>query len=209
MTGGSIIGLTGNSGAGKGEAALFMKRHGAYVIDADVLAHESMKRGEPAYGSIARLFGESVLGPDGEINRKLLGTIVYHDAKKKGLLESIIHVEVKRKTDQITNDALSNAAPFVVWDAPLLIEAGMHKMCDAVILLTAPFEVKLSRIVTRDNISGNQAALRLHNQRDEAKLLDILKRDIAPQRIFIIDNDAGLGKLHEGISRVLRSLDLP
>jgi dephospho-CoA kinase len=168
-----------------------------------------MKKGEPAYRAIVQSFGESVLDAGGEIDRPLLGSIVYNNEKKKRLLESIVHVEVKRKAYQITDDALSNAVPFVVWDAPLLVEANMHKMCDAVILLTAPFEVKLSRIVTRDNISGGQAALRLRNQRNEAKLLDILKRDILPHRVFVINNDAGLNKLREGISHVLRSLGIP
>jgi dephospho-CoA kinase len=208
MTKGITIGLTGNSGAGKGEAAIFMNQRGAYIINADILAHESMKKGQPAYEAIVLTFGGSILDAGGEIDRKVLGAVVYNDREKKHLLESIVHSEVRLKADRATNGAFSNGYLFVVWDAPLLIEAGMHKMCDAVILLTAPLNVKANRIIARDDISADLAELRLRNQHDETTLLEILKLDIAPQQIFIINNDAGLDALRENIARVLDSLNL-
>ena len=199
-----IIGVTGNSGAGKGTVCAALARMGGYCIDADKLARRVMEPGLPAYNEIVNVFGAGVLLPGGGIDRKKLGGIVFRDPVKRKMLERIVHADVIRECRRLTLEAQDRAGyAFAVWDAPLLTESGMHRECDAVLLVTAPYPLKLSRILLRDGITEEQAILRLSSQTSEDGLYKTLTGDIGESRVMVIENNGSVQALEEKIRSAL------
>ena len=185
-----VIGVTGNSGAGKGAVCGILSRMGGFCVDADKLSHQVMEQGGPAYTEITDMFGPGVLAPDKSIDRRALGDIVFRDPGKRRELERIVHAEVAAECRLLTEMARGMAEyGFIVWDAPLLAEAGMHKQCVLVLLVTAPYAVKLARIQARDGITEERAKLRLSNQPPETGLYQRLAGDLGKGRVAIIENN--------------------
>ena len=118
-----LIGLTGNIATGKSEVGRMLAELGARVIDADAVAHQVMRRGDPAYDAVVEAFGPEILRPDGEIDRTRLGAIVFADKEALHRLEAIVHPQVIAHVDALIRDA---SEPVVVVEAIKLIDAGMH-----------------------------------------------------------------------------------
>ena len=159
-----IIGLTGNSGSGKGAVGKILEKHGALVIDCDKVAHENMAKGGIAYDEIVSAFGREILDKNGEIDRKILGGIVFNDKDKLDLLNSIAHSRIKQRVDEIIKD--NGQYNLIVIDAPLLYEARMMNMCNRTWLVTADEDIRLKRVMQRDGITEEKARERFRNQRD-------------------------------------------
>jgi len=192
----TIIGITGISGSGKTAAARILKDMGGFVVDADLLAHELMKKDRPAYNEIIGFFGEDILGTDGEIHRPSLGKIVFENKEKLSRLESMVHPKVIIKTMELIDDARNEGYPFAVIDAPLLIESGMDKYCNSTWLITASHETRMKRIMKRDNLTHDAAAKRLASrQGDEA---------LKPHVHIVIENNDVFADL---IARVKSALE--
>ena len=175
-----IIGLTGNSGSGKGAVGRIMSDSAKYsclIIDCDVVAHENMKRGGLAYNDIINAFGSEILDENGEIDRKKLGGIVFADKEKLKLLNTITHGYVKQRTDDIIKE--NTQYDFIVVDAPLLKEAGMLDSVDTVWLVKASEDTRLKRVMKRDNITAEAAKARFKNQKpfDESLADTIIQND--------------------------------
>ena len=190
-----IIGITGISGSGTSTVAGILKEHGGLVISADRLAHDAIKKGQEAYIKIVETFGESILMPDGELNRKALGALVFGDENKKrrACLESIIHPVVLAKIKELVGNCEN---PFAVIDAPLLIESGLDKECDEVWLVTASDEIRLSRIMERDGIDRIAAEKRLQSRQNENNL--IKHADV------VIENNGDLLGIREQVENELK-----
>jgi len=178
-----IIGVTGISGSGKTTVTCMLADMGAYTVEADPLAHEVIRKSQPAYKEIVTVFGTGILDNEGEINRSALGKLVFGDKKKLAKLEHIIHPKVINLTNALINQAeASGKYKFAVIDAPLLIEAGMHKNCHSCWLITASHEARLARIMARDSISQETAEKRLSSRKgDEA---------LKPHANIIIENNS-------------------
>ncbi len=161
-----IIGLTGNSGSGKSYVANQLKEQGAFVLDADALARYIVEQGKPAYNEIVSCFGENVLDENKNINRKALAEIVFTNVEKRLKLEEITHKQVlKEMFLQIESISHENTTyKYIVIDAPLLIEAGIHKFCNEVWITYASEEVRLQRVIRRDGISRQHAVKRFESQ---------------------------------------------
>ena len=157
-----IIGITGNSGSGKSLIAGMCSEFGAYVINADEINHENMVVGKPAYDEIVGIFGADVLDESGAIDRRRLGAKVFDDKEQLRILVDITHKHVIAET--LRRIAETTASPrdyrFIIIDAPLLIEAGMHEHCDEVWLVTADYETRLARVRSRDLLSDEHIAKR-------------------------------------------------
>lgn len=160
-----VIGLTGGIATGKSTVSAILENAGAVIIDADRIARRVVKKNLPAYRQIVAQFGESVLLPDGEINRTALGNLIFNDSRKKQLLNSIVHPHVRRETDrQLRHIAKNNPNALVILDIPLLLEAGMRKDLSEVIVVYAPEHIQIRRLMERDHISQEDALTRIRSQ---------------------------------------------
>lgn len=162
-----IVGLTGPTGAGKGYVSEYLEKLGCYVSDTDKIAREITMNDSPFLGILAENFGQDIIDENGELKRKLLAERAFKDKKSQTLLNSLMHPEIIRISTERCFDALENGATAAIIDAPLLFEANGDKYCDAVIAVIAPKEIRIERIMERDNITLEQALSRISVQHDD------------------------------------------
>lgn len=162
-----IIGLTGPTGAGKGYVAEQLKKWNCAVIDTDKIARELTEKNSPFLCVLAENFGHDILNGDGSLNRKALAARAFADKPSQLKLNSLMHPEIIRISMERCINALENGAAAAVIDAPLLFECGADEHCDAVISVTAPREIRLQRIMQRDNITREEALRRMAVQQED------------------------------------------
>ena len=192
-----VIGITGNSGSGKTTATAILKRLcDAEVIDADKVVRELSVPGTKYLDAIKEKFGESVFLEDDTLNRKALAEKIYNSKKDlevlNGLTFKYVVEEIKFRIEESKNE-------IIVLDAPLLFESGLDENCTAVIGLTAPFEVKVERIVKRDGISEETAYSRINIQAKDEFYLN--KADV------VIENN-NQDELEDKLKEALRILNI-
>lgn len=176
-----IIGLTGGIASGKSTVAKMLQEKGAYLLDADQLAREAVEPGQPAWQEIVNWLGQSILLPDRSIDRSTLGNLVFNDKQKLEQLNKIVHPWVGERFIKLSEEIKEKDPEAVlVYDIPLLVEAGMQKMVDMIILVYVPRETQIMRLQQRDGISRVEAETRLKAQ----KPLEEKKKDAD----VIIDN---------------------
>ena len=144
------IGLTGGIGCGKSTVSALFAELGIPVIDADQIAKDSVKPGQPALASIQKEFGGQVINVDGSLNRAMLGDIIFSDAVAKQRLEAIIHPRVYQAMR--TRLAELNAS-YAVVSVPLLFETGMEALVDRVLVIDCPVEIQIERVKKRDSLT--------------------------------------------------------
>lgn len=171
-----IIGLTGGIGSGKSTIARYFAAQGIPVYIADDEAKKILFEPDTII-AVKDVFGERVL-TNGQPDRKKLADAVFGNPEKLRLLNGIIHPRVQRHFTQWVSR--QGNAPFVIKEAAILFESGSYKDCDAIILVTAPQEIRLQRVMERDNISREKVLERMANQWDDAKKMEISD--------FIIEN---------------------
>lgn len=160
-----VAGITGGIATGKSTVSRVLASCGAVVVDADVIAREVVRKGTPAWEAIRDRFGREVLGPDGELDRDLMGSIIFSDPLEKEHLNAIVHPAVYREMDLRIEAARSKGPDAVViCDVPLLIETGMYKAYREVILVYVPEPIQIARLMDRDRITREQALLKVRSQ---------------------------------------------
>lgn len=159
------IGLTGGIACGKSTVASMLVRRGANLVDADQIAREVVLPGSPVLGQVAERFGSAVLRPDGSLDRKALGAIVFHDEKARKDLESLLHPPIRALMKE-RMESFQQEAPdkLVVVDVPLLFESKLEPMFEEVVLVYIPRELQLVRLQARDGLSREEAQRRLDAQ---------------------------------------------
>jgi len=159
-----LIGLTGGIASGKSTFAAALRGLGAPVIDADSLARAAVAKGTPGLADVVAAFGEGVLGPDGDLDRRRMAERIFSDPSARARLESIVHPRVRalfrRERERLTGDG--HAVAF--YDVPLLYEVGLDREVDLVIVVWAPREAQVARLAARDGLSCAQAEARLAAQ---------------------------------------------
>jgi dephospho-CoA kinase len=160
-----VVGLTGGIATGKSTVSTILENAGAVIIDADRIAREVVKKGRPAHRAIVENFGKNVLLSDGEINRSVLGDIIFNDPRKKELLNSIVHPHVRKEQNlQLKHIEKTNSNTIVILDIPLLIESKMYKDLSEVVVVYAPEHIQIKRLIQRDGISEADALTRIRSQ---------------------------------------------
>lgn len=160
-----VAGLTGGIATGKSTVSEMLRKQGAVIIDADKIAHDVVKKGEPAWQQIRNYFGNEILLPSGEINRPRLGDIVFNDSAQKKVLNEIVHPFVMEKmAEELKQAEKIHQDSIIILDVPLLIESGMHEGISDVILVYIPEKLQLERLIARDNISIAEATARIKSQ---------------------------------------------
>ena len=179
------IGWTGGIASGKSTVAGMLKEKGAVILDADEVAREVVLPGEPAWKEIVEWLGEEILKEDGSLDRKKLGQKVFFDPEALSRLNSIVHPRVSRRMEEQTRFLEENSnAEVLVQDIPLLIEGGLFRTVEVVLLVVVSPETQISRICRRDGIEYEDAQARLQAQMPLEK-----KQEFAD---FIIDNEGPL-----------------
>lgn len=167
-----IIGLTGNSGTGKSTVSKIFSENGGFIIDADKIAHENMQPGGLSYNEIIETFGTAILSDNKEIDRKKLGEIVFTDKEELAKLNEISLKYILKKISDTIDYVTKNPddTKFIVVDAPLFIETGLNYIVNEVWVICADYDIRVSRIMQRDNVTSDYAKKRLENQTSQEEL---------------------------------------
>lgn len=184
------IGLTGGIGSGKSTVAELFAEHGAYVVDADAIAREVVAPGTPGLQELAEAFGPGVLADDGSLDRAALAEIVFSDPSARELLNRITHPRIAARTAEILESLPAEAV--IIHDVPLLVEAGLAQAYDLVVVVDAPDEVRVARLVER-GLSEQDARARIASQASREERL--AAADV------VIDNSGSLADLSDQVTR--------
>lgn len=158
-----VVGLTGPTGSGKGQAAAVFKKNGFEIIDADEIARRVVEPNSPLLRELSKTFGEDILNSDGSLNRVIMAQIAFTDKENQKLLNSIMHPAIMDIINEQANHFIKNGTSCVI-DAPLLFEAGGENICDITVCIISPEKVRLERIIERDGISREKAKNRMNSQ---------------------------------------------
>jgi dephospho-CoA kinase len=191
-----MIGLTGGIGAGKSAVAARLAAHGAVIIDSDKLAREAVAAGSAGLARVVDEFGPSVLGADGALDRAALARRVFNDDAARKRLEAIIHPYVRERSAEIV--AAAPPGTVLVNDVPLLVEAGMAKLYDKVIVVLAAEATRLDRLVRLRGMREADARARIAAQATDAQ-----RRDVAD---IVIVNDGSPEELDAAVDAAWASL---
>jgi dephospho-CoA kinase len=178
------VGLTGGIGAGKSAVAEIWRERGAFIIDSDVLAREAVVPGSRALSEIA-LRWPSVIAADGTLDRAALARIVFSDEAERSVLNGIVHPRVRALARAMIADAPDGALEVHV--IPLLFESEYWRTCDETVVVIAPDETRIARVMERDRI-------------DRAAVLERMRAQIDPNEArrratYAIENDADIPTL--------------
>ena len=163
-----IIGLTGLTGAGKSTVAQKLIAYGCYHIDADKVAREVINNNENVKNKLKERFGSDVINTDGTINRPLLASRAFADEQSTLDLNDITHPAVIEEIKSIIKDMEEVGYRGVIIDAIALFESGLADLCNFNVAVVAPKEIRLERIMKRDNITEEKALERINAQKDES-----------------------------------------
>ncbi|MGM0884430.1 MAG: dephospho-CoA kinase [Bacillota bacterium] len=196
------IGLTGGIASGKSTVAHILVERGALLVDADQVAREVVLPGEPALEAIASTFGQAVIDPDGSLNRKALGEIVFRDKASLEQLEAITHPAIRQRMQQrIHTFEAQFPERLVVADVPLLYETKQQNLYDGVMVVYVPEGVQCARLMERNLLTEEEAKGRISLQMDIEQ-----KRSLAD---WVIDNSGSLDETKRQIDHFWKSQCLP
>lgn len=194
-----VIGLTGGIGTGKSTASQYLQKLGFTIIDADRISREVVEPGKPLLAELKTAFGPEIILPEGALDRKALGSIVFSQEEKRLQLERIMHGEILRTIRDRVKEARQSGryrAAFI--DAPLLFETGLDGDCEIVWLITADDRVRIKRVMVRDGLTAEEVQARIDRQMSEEG-----KRRRAD---FIVDNSGAQSELYEALDALVAKL---
>jgi dephospho-CoA kinase len=193
------VGLTGNIASGKSTVARLLQQAGATIIDADVLARTAVERGQPAHRAIVERWGDRILQPDGELDREALRELVFADPAELEALNGIVHPEVGRLREEALAEARARDDQMVVSDIPLLFERHLVDEFDVVVLVDAPRELRLERLVRERNLPTTDAMNMIAAQ---------MPAELKRARVdHVIDNAGTMAELESRVAEVWKALD--
>ena len=159
-----VIGLTGGIGTGKSEAARHLVSLGAQLIDADAVGHEAYRPHAEAWRRVVEAFGDGILGPDNEIDRRALGAIVFSDAEQLARLNGIMHPLMAGMVQERIDTFREDGTEAVVVEAALLFEAGWDSLVQETWVTDAPTDTVIERLAQRNGMSEDEARRRIASQ---------------------------------------------
>jgi len=186
-----VIGLTGGIGTGKSEVARILQGLGAVLISADRVGHEAYRPHSEIWQEVVEAFGGEILQPDGEIDRRKLGSIVFSDPQQLVKLNQIMHPRMARMVAQQIEGLRQEGVPVVVVEAALLFEAGWDSLVDEVWATDSAVEVVVDRLQTRNGLSEEEIRKRINSQMPAKERL--AKSDV------VIDNSGDVANLERTV----------
>ena len=192
---GRRVGLTGGIGSGKSAVAGLLAELGATVVDADALAREVVAPGSDGLAAVVAEFGPGVLADDGSLDRVAMAQRVFADPEARRRLESIIHPRVRRRAAELEAAArAADPAAVVVHDVPLLVETNQQAGYDVVLVVDAPVDVAVQRLVEQRGMTADEARGRMAAQAD--RTARVAAADV------VIDNSGTLDDLARRVRQV-------
>ena len=160
-----VVGLTGGIATGKSFVSQLFERCGAIIVDADRIARQVVEPGSPAWHEIREQFGDQIVKPDQTLDRPRLAELVFNDSDLRCKLEAIIHPRVQTRMDeQVLLMRRTRPGSVVILDIPLLMETGMDRGLNEIIVVYAASDVQRRRLLQRDNLTADQATARIDSQ---------------------------------------------
>ncbi|MEW6434293.1 MAG: dephospho-CoA kinase [Myxococcota bacterium] len=192
-----VFGLTGGIATGKSTVSRLFAEKGMPIIDADLVAREVVEPGQPALAEIAARF-PGVVGADGRLDRAKLGERIFGDPTERAALNAITHPRIQAAVLEKTRQLAEAGAPRVLYDAPLLIENGLHRGMHGVVLVVAPPDVQRARLMQRDGLSAEAALARIASQMplDEKRA----------HATWIVDNGGALEDTRRQVDEIYRAM---
>lgn len=193
-----VLGLTGGIACGKSTVAKLFEELGVKVVDADRVARDVVAPGSPGLQAIVETFGEEMLMPDGSLDRRRLGGVVFSDPEKRKKLEGITHPLIAKEGLARLMALQSSDAPYLLYEAALLVEGGSHRNFPGLVVVTADPGVQLARLMERDGSTEEEARARIDAQlplSEKEALADV-----------VIRNDGHLHHLREAVKDAHRRI---
>lgn len=194
----SVIGLTGQSGAGKTTVSEFFEKNGYEVINCDLVARQVTEKDTVCLAQIAHAFGSAVLLEDGSLNRKALAAIVFSDKEKLQLLDDIIFPYITQKIVEIIDTLNLQGTAKILLDAPTLFESGADSLCNKTVGVVADTHIRQQRIMERDGLTQQEAQDRMNSQLNE--------QYFKAHCDFVIENNNDLIQMEQALERLLPQL---
>jgi len=194
-----LVGLTGGIATGKSTVSAMFAHLGAKIVDADLLAREVVMPGQPAFARIVEEFGPEVVQPDGHLDRKRLGAIVFADPARRKALEAITHPAIRTRQQRILSVYEEEAFEgLVIWDVALLFETGGAKQMDKIVVVAADEATELARLIARDGLGEEDARRRIASQMPVAEKVTLAD--------YAIDNSGARPETERRVREVYQAL---
>jgi dephospho-CoA kinase len=190
-----VFGLTGGIGSGKSTVAALLRERGVPVVDADELSRQAVAPGSEGLSQVLAELGHDLLGPDGALDRKRVGTLVFGDESARKRLNAITHPIVRRLSQEQFAALEQRGELLAAYDVPLLFEVGLDAVLRPVVLVAASESTQLSRILERDGLAEADARARI-----AAQLPLATKRKRAD---YVLENDGTRAELAAQVDALL------
>lgn len=180
------LGLTGKTGAGKSTVAELLKEKGCYIIDGDIIARQITQKGSEVLPLLQKAFGDDILNEKGELIRAVLAKRAFSSKENTALLNSITHPVIKQRCAGEMAKAESLGYKTALIDAAALLDSDCKDLCQKIIVVTAPEDIRLQRILERDHITKEQAMTRINAQKSDEYYFshaDIIIRNYPPYNL--------------------------
>ena len=193
-----VVGLCGQSGAGKGLVCSFFEQLNVKCIDTDRVYHDIISEDTECTKELIAAFGSEIYANPG-INRTALRKVVFSSSDNLKILNEITHKHILHTVrQQISSIKNANTADGIIVDAPLLFESGFHTECDATVAVIASNDIKIKRIMSRDNITKDDAEKRISSQISDSDLIN--------KCTFVITNDSTEKDLYDTVRKLKQKL---
>jgi dephospho-CoA kinase len=193
------IGLTGGIATGKSTAGAMFVELGCHLIDSDRITHELLDPGQAVHAAVVQEFGKGILAPDGTIDRRILGNLVFADPKARTALNSLVHPAViRRQQEWLEEVEEKDPHGIAIVDAALMIEVGTYKNYDKLVVVTCRPEIQRQRLKARSTLTEDQIEARIRSQmppEEKAKYAD-----------FVIDSSGPIAETREQVRKIYEQL---
>lgn len=193
-----VLGLTGGIACGKSTVARMLAAYGIPIIDADQVARDVVAPGTEGLAEVVRAFGPGVLSPDGTLDRKKLGALVFEDESARRKLNAIVHPRIAEQSAARLSMLAQQGHPLALYEAALLVENNVHRTLNGLIVVTARPQVQRERLRTRDGLTDEEIDARIRAQLP-------LARKVA-QATYVVDNSNGLERLRARVAELYAEL---
>lgn len=189
-----VIGLTGGIGSGKSEVTKKLQELGAEVIDADRVGHQAYTPHSETWDAVVAAFGEGILQPSGEVDRRKLGAIVFGDPKELARLNGIMHPRMAKMIQGQLDAMRTKGVKVAVLEAAILIEANWTPLVDEVWVVAAPEDTVVERVQARNNLPPEEIRRRIRSQ--------LSNQERAKHAAVLIENTEGLQALQDQVQKL-------